>query len=99
MTTLWRTAVIAIGGIGGFCAGGAGWFVAGTWWGSRLEEQYPPAGAVDMPSPEVVGALFLTILGAPVAAVVGGIAGAAITGLLVGGRAKTEQIAEPDPPA
>jgi hypothetical protein len=99
MTTLWRTAVVMAGGIGGFCVSGAGWFLAGSWWTHRLGAQYPPAGAVDMPNPEVIEAAFLTLLGTPVAAVVGGIVGTVITWLLVCRGAGAEQSDASDPPA
>jgi hypothetical protein len=61
--------------IGCFFGGGGGWFLAGAWWIRRLGEKYPPAGAVNMPSPEVTEAAFALLLTTPFTAIMAGLAG------------------------
>jgi hypothetical protein len=80
MTSLRRKVLLVLGGISGFCLGGAVWVFAGAWCVRRLDEQYPPAGPVDMPSPEAIGTIIITLLGTPLAAVVGAVLAVVLIG-------------------
>ena len=75
MTSSRCKVLLVLGGAAGFCLGGAVWLFTGAWCARRLGEKYPPAGPVDMPSPEVIGAAIITLLGTPLAAIVGAVIG------------------------
>jgi hypothetical protein len=97
MTNLLRSAFVGLGGIVGFCAGGAGWFLGWAWWARQLGEKYPPAGDVNMPSPRVFDAALVCLVGAPFAAVVGEVLGGFLVRWLVVPRcAQPESPSEPE---
>jgi hypothetical protein len=67
-----------LGGLIGFCVGGTAYCLVGALVTYCLNEQYPPGGAVDLPSPAAAISVIATLCGTPVAAIVGLVAGFAV---------------------
>jgi hypothetical protein len=75
--------LLVLGGLAGFLGAGAAWFFARVWYTRRLGEKYPPASDIGVPSEEVMNAMFATLVGTAVVAVVGGVIGTLLAWRLV----------------